>query len=178
MVGILGAFRRDGNRVPIQAFGVQNSKVQTLTGNNTTVATPLFGVTGSVYFFGIWGVVTTVLGANNTAAFYRLNDQTAQPAITLATGTALSAASVGSVIVKTGLAAAAVTLINSSAGRVNEPTTLETQLFSPFSVVQKTAGVATNIEFSYTTTDTPTSGVIQHFVGWTPLSADGNVTVL
>lgn len=178
MAGILGAFRRDANRVPIQFAGVQSSKSQTLSGNNTTVNTPLFGVTGSIMVTGIWGVVTTVLGANNTAAFWRLNDQTAQPAITLATGTTLSAASVGSVIAKLGLAAAALTLINSSAGRVNEPTTLETMVFSPFTVVQKTGGVATNIEFSYTTTDTPTSGVIQHFISWVPLSADGNVAVL
>lgn len=174
-----GVFPRDGNRVPVTyPGGARSSKTQVLSGNNTAgIATPLFRVTGSILVIGLWGTVTTDLGANNTAAYWRLNDQTAQPAITLATGTALSAAKAGSVIAKIGLAAAALTLINNSAGRVNEPTTLETLFFSPFSVVQKTGGVNTDIEFVYSTTDAPTSGAIQHFISWIPVSADGNVAV-
>lgn len=156
---------------------ILSTKSQTLSGSNTTVSTAIFGVTGSVEILRLWGVVTTILGANNTAAFWRLNDQTAQPAITLATGTTLSAAAVGSVIAKTGLAAAALVLSTSAAGRVNEPTTLETTYFSPFTLVKKTAAT-TNVEFTYTTTDTPTSGVIQHFIEWRPISADGAIAAL
>lgn len=173
---VSASFNRDANYVPITTDGVVSNKVQTLTGNNATVATPLFRITGTIEVRAIWGVVTTVLGANNTAAFYRLNDQTAQPAITLATGVTLSGVAAGSTIVKNGLAAAAAVLINNSAGRVNEPTTLETTFFSPFIVTKKTAA-NTDIEFVYSTTDTPTSGVIQHFIRWLPLSADANVVV-
>lgn len=173
---VSGSFFRDANYVPITTDGVVSNKSQTLSANNTTAATPLFRITGSIEVRGLWGVVTTDLGANNTAAYYRANDQTAQPAITLATGTTLSALKAGSVIVKNGLAGAAVTKLDNAAGVVSEPTTLETQYHSPFVITKKTAA-ATDIEFVYSTTDTPTSGVIQHFLRWLPLSADANVVV-
>lgn len=169
---------RDANRVPLTEDGVVSTDSQSLTANNTTANVPIFGITGTVEVRGIWGVVTTVLSSNITAAFWRLNDQTAQPAITLATGTALSSAAVGSVITKPGLAAAALVFINSSAGRVTEPTTLETGYHSPFIATQKTGAIATNIEFTYTTTNTPATGAIQFFLRWLPISADGTVTAL
>lgn len=176
-MSVSGSLWRDANHNPIQVGGVVTRSSVTLNGNNTTVNVPVFGITGTVNVVGIYGVVTTDLGANNTAAYWRLNDQTAQPAITLSTGTTLSAVKAGSVIVKKGLAAAALVLLDNAAGRVSEPTTLETSYFSPFVATKKT-GAATNIEFVYTTTDTPTSGVIQFFVVWLPISADGKVTVL
>ncbi len=168
---------RDGNGVPVQTWGFQAVNSKTLTGNNTTVNVPVFHVVGSVFVNALYGVITTDLGANHTAAYFRLNDQTAQVNITLNTGTALSAAKAGSVIAKSGLAAAAVTLISNSAGRINEPTTLETVYFSPFTAVKKTAAT-TDIEYTYSTTDAPTSGVIQFFAQFMPLSADGNLVVI
>lgn len=170
-----GSLWHDANHKPIQVGGMVSRTSQTLSASNTTAATAIFGITGTVQITGIYGVVTTDLGANITAAYWRLNDQTAQVNITLNTGTTLSAVKAGSVIVKKGLAAAALTLIDNAAGRVSEPTTLETAYYSPFVVTKKTAA-ATNIEFVYTTTDTPTSGVIQHFVVWMPMSADARVT--
>lgn len=170
-----GVLLRDDNDNPVQGFGLTTSVSTTLTGSNTTVATPLFSVTGTVQVLGIYGVVTTDLGANHTAAYWRLNDQTAQVNITLNTGTTLSGVKAGSTIVKKGLAGAALTLLDNSAGRVSEPTTLETLYFSPFVVMKKTAA-ATNIEYVYTTTDTPTTGAIQFFVLYYPLSADGRLT--
>lgn len=156
------------------SYYVNNSK--TLIGNNTTTAVPIFGITQSISVIRLWAVVTTVLG-NHTAAYWRLNDQTAQVSITASSGTTLSSAAAGSVISKTGLAAAALTLLNNSAGRIAEPTTLETTYFSPFVAVQKT-GAVTNIEYVYTTTDTPTSGVIQFFMEYKPLAINSNVTLL
>lgn len=170
-----GSLLRDDNDNAVQGFGLSSSTSVTLTGSNATVATPLFHVTGTVQILGISGVVTTDLGANHTAAYWRLNDQTAQVNITLNTGTTLSAVKAGSTIVKKGLAAAALTLLDNSAGRVSEPTTLETVYFSPFVAMKKTAAT-TDIEYVYTTTDTPTSGVIQFFVQWYPISADGRIT--
>lgn len=166
----------DRNQRTIAVDGVTGFTSKTFTGNNTTVATPIFGITGSVEVRAIWGVVTTVIGANHTASAWRINDQSANPDITLSTGTDISAAAVGSIIVKKGLAAAALTASTSASGRVTEPTTLETTYFSPFVVVQKTAGVATNIEYVYATTDTPTSGAMQFFVRWLPLSAGAKLT--
>jgi len=146
-----------------------------MSANNTTANVPLFRITGSVEIRGIWGVVTTALGSNHTAAYWRLNDQTAQVNITLNTGTTLSAIAAGSTIVKKGLATAALVLLDNAAGRVSEPTTLETPFFSPFVMMKKTAA-NTDIEYTYTTTNTPTSGVIQFFVRWLPLSTDAAVT--
>lgn len=176
-MGLNAPLWRDSNQTPVNVGGVISRNSKTLVGNNTTVAVPVFGITGTVNFTALYGVVTTDLGANNTAAFWRLNDQTAQPAITVATGTTLSAIKAGSVIAKTGLAAAALTKIDNAAGRVNEPTTLETTYFSPFTATKKT-GATTNIEFVYTTTDAPTSGVIQFFAVWMPISQDAAVTAL
>lgn len=174
---ITQTFRRDANYVPITTDGITVTDSQVFSGNNTTVATPIFTVTGAIEVRGIWGVVTTVLGANHTASAFRFDDGSAQSNITLNTGTDISAANVGSVIYKKGLAAAAVTLLKSDQGRVSEPTTLETLYYSPFVLVAKD-GVTTNIEYVYATTDTPTSGAMQFFIRWIPVSADGNVTAL
>lgn len=169
---------RDANSVPITADGVYLKDTQTLVGNNASgVVVPIFGITGTVEVRGLYGVVTTALGANNTAAYWRLNDGTAQSSITLSTGTTLSAAPAGSTIVKKDVASAALTLLSSSQERVSEPTTLETFYFSPFVAVKK-GTAATNIEFVYSTTDAPTSGVIDFWVRWLPLSADANIVAL
>lgn len=161
-------------RAPGTNYPYVSQTTLTTNANNTTVNPPIFTITGAVEIQKIWGVVATALGSNQTAAYWRLNDQAAQVNITLNTGTAVSSAAAGSVIAKAGLAAAALVLINNSAGRVNEPTTLETTYFSPFTVVKKTAAT-TQIEYVYTTTNTPTTGAIQFFVQWVPISADGNV---
>lgn len=174
-MAISGSFNRDANFVPITTDGVITTDSQTFSGSNATVVTPIFRITGTIEVRGLWGVVTTVLGVNHTASAFRLNDQTAQVNITLNTGTDISAVAAGSVIVKKGLAGAAITLLNNSAGRVSEPTTLETLYHSPFLITKKTAA-NTDIEYVYATTDTPTSGAMQFFLRWLPISSDGNVT--
>jgi len=174
---VSASFFRDANRVPITTDGLITTDAQVLSGNNATVAVPIFGITGSVEIRGLWGIVTTAL-QNHTAAAWRVNDQTAQLDITLNTGTSLTNAPVGSLIVKKGLAAAALTLKSAAAGAISEPTTLETNIHSPFVLTQKTGGIATNIEYVYATTDTPTTGAIQFFLRWLPLSSDAAVTAL
>lgn len=160
-----------------QPLVVSTSK--TLSANNTTAHVPIFGITGSVDVVALYGVVTTTLGANQTAAGFRLNDQTAQVDITLSTGTAISAAPAGSLIARTALAATAMTYKSAAAGAVMEPNSATTtDTFLPIDVIQKTGSVTTNIEFSYTTTDTPTSGVIQFFCRYIPTSAGASVSPL
>lgn len=170
-------FPRDGNGVPDSSHGVLSTTKHNITGNNTTVHDPLFTVAGGIECLGIWGVVTVVLGANHTAGYLRVNDGTNTPAITVSTGVTLSTEAVGSLIVKKGLAAAALVAISSGASTVTEPTTLETTFFTPF-VVNSFNGTTSNIEYTYTTTDTPTSGQIQWFMRWLPLSINSQVTAL
>lgn len=154
---------------------VNNSK--TLSANNTTVSVPLWTITGSILIWKLYGVVTTVLGSNHTAAHWRLEDGTNTPAITLATGTTLSSANVGSIISKIGLASAALTLLQSDQTRVGEAATAGNPTYCPAVLVSKN-GATTQINYRYTTTNTPTSGVIQFFLEYEPLSADGTVTAV
>lgn len=154
------------------------SKSQTLSGNNATVATALFSITGIVEVLRMWGVVTTVLGSNVTAAAYRLNDSTAQSDITLNTGSTLSSFSAGSGFYKRGLSTTALTVISASQERVNDPSAANASEYTSVILTQKTGSVTTNIEFVYATTNTPTSGAIQHFIEWRPLSAGATITVL
>ncbi len=158
-------------------FFFRKSTSKTLAGSNTTTAVPIFRLTGIVRVLKLYGVVTTVLGTNNTAAYFRLNDQTAQEDITLNTGVTLSNAAAGSLIIKKGLAGAAAILSNATAGHVLEPTTLETVYPGEFVMVKKPAA-NTDIEFVYTTTQTPTTGAIQFFAEYQALSADGSLTAL
>lgn len=177
MPTINASYSRDNNRIPVTTGGITSQDTQTLVGSNATIVVPIFGITGSIQVTALWGIITTTLGANHTAAYWRLNDQTSQVSITASSGTTLSAKTAGSAIVKKGLVAAALVLLDNTNGVVSEPTTLETEYFSPFVFVKKTAA-ATNIEYVYTTTDTPTSGVIQFFVKWLPVSLDANVSSL
>lgn len=175
MATLQASLFRDANRVPVPTDGIVTTMTHSLVVNNTTGSALLFGITGAVEVRGLYGVVTTALSSNITAAHYRLNDQTAQPAISLATGTTLSSAAVGSVISRGRLAATALTFINSAAATITEASAVNLQYFSPFILNQKTGGIQTDIEFRYTTTNAPATGQIQFFLRWMPISQDANV---
>ena len=170
------AFSRDANSVPITEHGLTVTNSITFIGDDATVATPVFTVKGTVEVLAIYGVVTVVLGANQTDCHLRINDQTAtDQIITKATTLTLSDAPVGSLIAKTGLITAVASYKSSAAGAFYEPTTLQTNLFTPFIVTQKTGDIQTDIEWVYTTTDDPTSGTIKFYCCFIPLSDDGDV---
>jgi hypothetical protein len=155
------------------------TKSQTLSGNNTTVATPIFRITGSVRIKKLYAVVETALGSNVTAAHWRTNDQTATLPISAAAGTTLSSFAVGSVLTRKSLVSVALTGDNASAAKVIDPVAATApDVFMPFNVVQKTGAVQTDIEFVYTTTNTPTSGVIKHYVEFEPLTADSDLVAV
>ena len=152
------------------------TKSQTLSGNNTTVATPIFRVTGSVRITKLYAVVETALGSNVTAAHWRSNDQTATLPISLATGTTLSSLPAGSMLTRHSLVSVALKADSAAAAKVVDPVAATApDVHMPFEVVQKTGGVQTDIEFVYTTTNTPTSGVIKHYVEFEPLTADSDL---
>jgi len=170
------AFWRDANYIPVTEHGIVVTKTLTFTGSNTTVATPIFTVTGVVEVKKIWGVCLVAFGAAHTNAHWRVNDQTAtDQIITKATTLTLNAINPGAVIFKSGLITAVATYKTSAAGSVYEPTTLQTSPYTPFIVTQKTGDIQTDIEYVYTTTDTPTSGSMQFFVGYVPLSDGADI---
>lgn len=171
------AYNRDANNVPITVDGPITSKEITFSGSNATVNVPLFHITGAVEVLRLWGVVTTVIGVNHTAASWRLNDQTAQIYLTAIGGVDISGNAAGSLLVKNGLKAAAAVELTNAAGVVSEPTTLETLYFSPMVLIKKTAAV-TDIEYHYATTDEPTSGSMIFYVSWLPISEDGAIEAI
>jgi hypothetical protein len=167
------AFNRDANRVPITQNGLLVSKDITFT-TNGSVTKILFTVTGSVMVNALYGVVTTDLGSNHTAAAFRINDQGAQVYLTAVGGTTLSSLTAGSLIIKDKLVAVAVTKIDNANGAVTETATAGIPVFSPVIITKKT-GAITQIEYCYTTNNT-SLGAMTIFCGFIPLSADGDVT--
>ena len=167
------AFNRDANRVPITQYGLRVSKDITFTTDGTVVKA-LFTVTGSVMINALYGVVTTDLGSNHTAASFRINDQTAQVYLTAVAGTTLSSIKAGSLIIKDKLVAVAVTKIDNAAGAVNESATAGVDIFTPVIITKKTAAL-TQIEYRYITNNT-SLGAMTFYCGFIPLSADGDVS--
>jgi len=166
------SFWRDANRIPITQNGLMVTKDITFTTDGTVVKA-LFTVTGSVLVNALYGVVTTDLGSNHTAASFRTNDQTAQVYLTAVGGTTLSSIKAGSMIIKDKLVAVAVTKIDNAAGAVNESATAGIPIFSPVIITKKT-GALTQIEYRYITNNT-SLGAMTIFCGFIPLSADGAV---
>ena len=143
----------------------------TTDASNETAVVPLFTVTGSVYIPRLYGVVTTTLGANQTAAYWRTNDQTAQVSISLSSGTTVSSMGIGSVLTRHSVAAVALKADNSTAAKVIDPVAATApDVFMPFVVTQKVGGVLTQIEYVYSTTTEPTTGAIDFYVSWIPMT--------
>ena len=173
---IQSTFRRDGNYIPITYGGITTTTTKNLTANNTTGTVPLFTVTGQVEVTALFGIVTTALG-NNTVAFWRTNDGTTQNAITLATGTTLTDAIAGAVISKKAGVGTALALTAGTSAIVSESATAGALNFQDFTIAANPLATS-NIEFVYTTTDTPTTGTIQFSIRWAPLTSTSNVTAL
>lgn len=148
-------------------------KSGTLNASNTTASITVATFTGQLEA-QIWGTVTTALSDNITAAHFRANDGTNTPAITLAAGTTLSSAPVGTIIEKNGLVGAAIIQSTSAQARVVEHATSGLAVDTPFKLVAK-AGATNTIEFRYSTTNTPASGVILFCINWVPKSVDASL---
>lgn len=155
---------------------IRSYSSKTLSANNTTATVPIFRMTGTIEIMRLYGIVTTTIGANHTGAYFRLNDQTSQINITLNTGgMTLSALPAGTAVLKNALATSIALAKSAAAGFLVEPTDAEVMVDSGL-VFGKKSGANTDIEYIYSTTDTPTSGAIQFFLDWVPLSADAAVT--
>jgi len=133
----------------------------------------LFQVTGAIRVNFIYGIVTTALPAAVTAARLELfpTGGAAIP-LTLAAGTDISSAVVGSMVSKTDLATVALTFSDATLGYVEESSGLT---ITTFAIGQKTGGIDTYIRFARA--GAGDSGVIHWYVEWDPLSIDGLLTV-
>lgn len=168
----MSTFRPDSSATNV------TTKSYTTNANNTTANGSLFSITGTVRILKLYGIVTTVLGSNQTGGYFNLYDQSARVNITLSTvGVTMSSFTAGAMVIKTALAATLATIQNNNVGAIVEPTAAQGVVQSEFVAQKKTAAV-TEIDWTYTTTNTPTSGVIQFFCEWQGLSADAAVTAL
>lgn len=169
----LGTFMRDDNAVPITWRGLIANSPHAINGNDTTVPVPIFTVVGQVEVTALYGVITTALG-NNTAAYFRTNDGSTQNAITLATGTTLSNAIAGGVISKKAGVGTALTLTAGTSAQVAESGTAGATYFQDF-VIFANSVATSNIEFVYTTSDTPTTGAITFYIRWVPITRGSQI---
>ena len=129
----------------------------------------LFQVTGEVQINHIYGIVTTALPAATTAASLQLFPAGgAAIQLTSLAGSDISSLPVGSMINKAATAATAISVSNSTLGFLSEQTGL---LLAIFAVGQKTGGIATYVRLNVT--EVGTSGAIDWYCDWQPLSNDG-----
>jgi hypothetical protein len=148
------------------------------TVSNGTQALALWRLAGSIWVKKFYAITETALSSNVTAAHWRLNDQTATPAITLATGETLSSMVVGQMISVNDLPAVKLLLSGlTNTAKVSFPAVKQTQLWQEFQLIKKT-GANTDIEFVYTSTNTPATGAFRHYIEFVPLSLDGALTAL
>ena len=182
MATVQNNFPKDGNSVAITYGGLITTDSQTFTGNNNTFALPIFTVTGAIEVTALYGIITTDLSSNITAAYWRTNDASTQNAITLATGTTLSSAVDGGMISKKAGVGTALTLTAGTSGQVIENATAGAVTFQDF-VILANPDATTNIEFVYTCNN-QSSGAITFYLRWAPLATanngqlGGNVTAL
>jgi hypothetical protein len=169
------SFNRDANRVPITRNGLLVSKAVTFTANGT-VAKILFHVTGNVQVIALYGIVTTAIGSNHTAAHWRLNDQTiTTQVISAAAGTTISSLAAGTQLSRIGIVSSALTVSTAATGLVVDPVAATApDFFMPFCIVQKTGSIQTDIEYVYTTNNT-SLGAMTFYCGFIPLSEGSTV---
>jgi hypothetical protein len=177
-MAITSTFGRDANRIPITRNGmVISSTAASFTANGAAIATPIFTVTGTVECLALWGIVTTAIGSNHTAAHWRINDQTiTSQVISAAAGTTISSLPAGTLLKRGSVNSVALVVSTAATGLVTDPVAATaTDFFMPFTVTQKTGGIKTDIEYVYSTNNT-SLGAIKFYCGWVPLSDDGNVS--
>ena len=157
------------------ASATQTSKAsKTFTSAGPTVVVPIFRVTGCVRVLGIWGVVTSTIGTNHINGAFRVYDGTLASPLSSSSANKLDCSNyaVGSLLEKVDLANAPLKGINSTASGFLEPAGgAGQQISSPFDVVAK-IGVATNIEYTYATSNA-SGGAIEFFVQYLPFSVSG-----
>ena len=170
-----GACMREANRVRVQELGAIATKAVTFTASGT-VAKPIFKVTGSVEVLSLYGIVTTEIGSNHTAAHWRLNDQTAtNVVISAAAGTTISSLPAGSLLVRIGLVASALSVVTAAAANIIDPIgATAPSFFMPFTITQKTGSIETDIEYVYSTNNT-SLGAMTFYIGYVPLTPDASV---
>jgi hypothetical protein len=149
----------------------------TFSASNTTASVTAFTLTGAVLVRQLWLEVTTDIGVNHTDGYFDSYDGAAAIDVSLggaAAGITLSALKAGTVAIRDDVKTAQLALLDNANDIVSDVATKGTDPFTAFEWVDKT-GATTTMRWTYTSTDTPTSGVARAHIVWEPLTTDGNV---
>ena len=130
----------------------------------------LFQITGSVLINYIWGHVTEAMPAATTAASLQLWPGAGAIQLTSLAGSDISSLPIGSVLMKGGLAANAISVGDNTLGYLLEEAGF---IFARFAIGQKTA---TNTYIRLNVTEGNTDGTIHWHCNWLELS-DGATLV-
>jgi len=149
----------------------------TLAANNTTASVDIFELTGSVYVTRLWGIVTTVISTNIDAVHLRLDDGSTQVTMTGVAGVDISAFEAGSLLTKELIATGLLIISQADQPRLSEPNSTAAMPGFTDSCYVANPAATTDIEVRFSTTDAPSSGAIEWFAEWVPLSDDGNLAV-
>ncbi len=163
---------------PIAVFDrlTETIKTTTFSASNTTASETIATLTGQVWVRALWGVVTTQIGVNHTGGYFELDDATNQvPVSTSIGGLTLSAYTVGSLVTRYGLVANTAVADKADEIRITDPATAGNSIFTDFVAVEKN-GATNVIQWTYTTTDTPTTGAIEWHVLYQPLTSSSSLT--
>ncbi len=98
---------------------IEFSQSITLIGSDETKVQDIFKVIGSVEVREIWGEVKTAIGANHTRGHLLLQPSGTEITVDIG-GATLSAMLAGTLLIKDGLAAVALSVENNSVDRVKE----------------------------------------------------------
>lgn len=128
-----------------------------------TATANLFTVSGTVLVTGLLGVVTTACGA--TVTTLALGTAPGGATASIATATAITSKTVGTVLAPVGASGVAGALLVAGAAFVQSPPTA----LSPFVIG---AGI-TNITWTTSANDT---GQVQWYLWYTPIDSDGSVS--
>ena len=159
-----------GNTYPDFAF--EEDLYNSITFANTAPY-DLFTVTGVVLIQHIWGVVTTAIGINKTAASLQLFPAGgAAIQLTSVAGSVLSAMPLNTLISKDAVVGTAISVYDATTPFYAEPVATPNKTFSQFAVGQETADVVTTIRLAVTEGGAE-GGTIEWHVQWSPVSSDG-----
>lgn len=149
----------------------------TLNANNAPAHVGLFQVTGTIMVKRLLSEVTSAFGTNHTGVQFTVYDQSTRSGITAAAGAhSANSAPVGTTIIP-GMNPTVVAMVLTSGGALVSANDNYESIF-PEMFVQAKHGATTVIEYTYTTTNTPTTGTIESYMVWVPLTNGATVTAV
>jgi len=167
-------------RVPAMMGGTLKlvEKSITLDGNNETKSHNLFQLTEDVLIHALWGEVTTALGSNLTTCLTRLESSGGESPQNIGGTNTCSSLIVGSGLYW-GENSFLLSSLTVNTPALRQPSNSSSAMMRyPFVVLKADRSNTTYVVFRYTTTNTPTSGVIKFRAWFEKTTANGNLVAV